>query len=576
MNDHDSGLPDAELDRLESDPSRLIRLVREREALLKINHAVQAMTRAGDLDGVALACLEGLKQGDINAQAVALHRIVDPEHRIVETYRVKVSGVLASAEQRRSNQLVNVWKAGEAAYLPNKDAVLRANGWTPDDLEAFRRDRFGGLPIQSMVDVPASQVVISVLSTEANVFSPSQLDTIKAIAEVCSLGVARLVDLEQLETHANELVRIERMRALGEIPAGLSHNLNNLLTGVIGPTELLKRSVDDPVALEYADLILHSATRAADLVKQLASATSRSREPLHSIVVLDVVQEAVDAAAPLWKDTSEAKGLRVELSIDIDPEITVMGQQAGLYDIVISLLTNAVDAMPQGGRITIRARADDDVTLSIRDTGIGMSRETMGRVFDPFFTTKMDVGSGLGLSTARGTVRRWGGSIAVESEPSSYTEFTIRLPRWTPPESAPGSGGVQKKHVGRILVVDDDEVVRRVLKDSLSYTLNVETASSGRDALDRFESGRYDVVLIDLGMPVIPGDQVARAMQGIDPSISTVLITGWELPPGDPRLGPFDFKLMKPFPDFHFVEKVIVKAFELKKQRSDAAASASA
>jgi len=243
----------------------------------------------------------------------------------------------------------------------------------------------------------------------------------------------------------------------------------------------------------------------------------------------------------------------------------------GLHDLLLNLLFNAVDAMPEGGTITLCTQSvDGGVQLTVRDTGIGMEEETRRRVFEPFFTTKMDVGSGLGLSTVHGTVTRWGGHIEVESAPGQGTTFTLWFPAWSESEVQPQEAASTERlpvRGGRLLIVEDDEGTCGLLDRLLSETHEVETVLSGREALEQFTPGRYDVVLIDLGMPGLPGDRVAQQMQRIDPSVVTVLITGWELRPGDRRRAVFDFWIQKPFDDFDEVDWVVIRAIELHDAR---------
>jgi len=182
----------------------------------------------------------------------------------------------------------------------------------------------------------------------------------------------------------------------------------------------------------------------------------------------------------------------------------------------------------------------------------------------------MDVGSGLGLSTVHGTVSRWGGRIEVESVPGQGTTFTLWFPGWRESEAGRRETTVTEAlpvHGGRLLIVEDDEGTCGLLERLLSETHEMETVSSGREALERLAPGRYDVALIDLGMPGLSGDRVAQQMQRIDPSVVTVLITGWELPPGDRRRDVFDFRIQKPFEDLAEVEEVVARAIELHDAR---------
>ena len=282
-----------------------------------------------------------------------------------------------------------------------------------------------------------------------------------------------------------------------------------------------------------------------------------------------MVQQAVQAARPRWKDEPEARGKIVEVVTQLEEVPPVRGTEAGLHDVLLNLLFNAVDAMLQGGTITIGVRqVEEAVELTVADTGIGMKEETRRRVFEPFFTTKMDVGTGLGLSTVYGTITSWGGEIEVESAPGEGTRFILRLPvsrQATAPVAERSE--VRRGRPGKLLIVEDDEGACQLLARLLIEDHEVATAHDGREALERFELGRYDVALIDLRISGTPGDQVAREMRQADPALVTVLITGWELKADDLRLARFDFRLQKPFDDLDRVEEVVARAIELHDRR---------
>ena len=239
-----------------------------------------------------------------------------------------------------------------------------------------------------------------------------------------------VTDRQQLE---QEVIHLERMRVSGELAAGVSHNLNNMLTAVLGPAQLLLRKSDDPMIRREADAILHAGRRARDLVTRLDLAVRAGREtPLGPVSVNEQVREAIQMARPRWHDEPESRGVNVELVAELGETPDIRGNSGELGDAILSLLLNAVEAMPEGGVITIATQAvDAGVRLTVRDTGIGMDEETRRRVFEPFFTTKMDVGCGLGLSMVHGTVTRSGGSIEVDSTPGEGTAFTLCLPVWT-------------------------------------------------------------------------------------------------------------------------------------------------
>ena len=177
----------------------------------------------------------------------------------------------------------------------------------------------------------------------------------------------------------------------------------------------------------------------------------------------------------------------------------------------------------------------------------------------------MDVGSGLGLSTVHGIVERWGGTIDVDSTPGEGTTFTLCFPAWTEsatPVETPAAAAASVRP-GRLLIVEDDEDVSTLLDRLLSATHTVAVVRGGREALEQFVPGQYDVALIDLGMPGMAGDRVAEEMKAADPNLAAILITGWPLVDTDPRRSDFDFQLDKPFDDLDEVESVVAQAIEL-------------
>jgi two-component system, cell cycle sensor histidine kinase and response regulator CckA len=386
---------------------------------------------------------------------------------------------------------------------------------------------------------------------------------------VGNLGI--LQDITERKHTERELVHLERLRAIGELSAGVSHNLNNILTSVLGPAQMIKRQSSAPQITREADDIIAATMRATDLVHQLhASTRAWDEEDTQAVDVPDTIRQAIRTSRPRWKDQPESRGVTVEIVERLAEVTPVRGTVTGLHDIAVNLILNASDAMPEGGKITIRAEElDDSVRLSFSDTGIGMDEETRRRVFEPFFTTKADVGTGLGLATVHGAVTRWGGAIEVNSAPNHGSCFTIRLPVWrdapTPPEQPQEE--VQGRR-GELLVVDDDRSVSGFLSRLLSASHSVATASSGQEALQEFGQGHFDVAMIDLGMEEVPGDVLAGKLRELDPAIGLVMITGWEIPEGDPRQKLFDFTVRKPFDDLAQLETAIGRAIALRDERA--------
>ncbi|MDA0746279.1 MAG: ATP-binding protein [bacterium] len=362
---------------------------------------------------------------------------------------------------------------------------------------------------------------------------------------------ALVEDVTQRKQTEHELVRLERLRALGEMGQGVAHNFNNLLVGVLGYAQLIQMRNPDKEIAGHAQQIVESALRAKALVERLNRAVLQrdGRETREERVpVQKVMEDAIEDTRPRWKDETEARGIQVEICLDIKNNIPpVKGTRTGLYDILVNLIFNAVDALPEGGSIFLRAwLSENQIKLAVSDTGIGMTEETRKRIFEPFFTTKANIGTGLGLSTVHNTVVSWGGSVEVDSTPAKGTTISLSLPVWADAERPPENTPIQECQ-GKILVVDDEKIVRRYLHTILSGTHLVEAVNNGQQALEKFASNRYDIALIDLGMPDLPGNLVGQEMKKMDPDIVTVLITGWTPEENDSRLEAFDFVLLKPF-----------------------------
>jgi CheY-like chemotaxis protein len=221
--------------------------------------------------------------------------------------------------------------------------------------------------------------------------------------------------------------------------------------------------------------------------------------------------------------------------------------------VLLNLVFNALDAMVEGGRLTLTCRADaESAYLMVGDTGPGIPRELLARIFEPFFTTKGPQRSGLGLSVSYGIVRRYRGDLTAESRPGTGTVFTVRLPLApvgaAPPEEpaapVPAAAGL------RVLVVDDEDRVRETLRDICTDEgHHVLEARSGREALDLLAGQAVDVVCTDLGMPGMTGWQLADQIRERWPQVRVGLITGWgsSVQPDDLRTHHVDFLISKPF-----------------------------
>lgn len=374
------------------------------------------------------------------------------------------------------------------------------------------------------------------------------------------------VDISQRKHLESEIVRLERLKALGELAAGVSHNLNNILTGILLPANMLREmSVPNSIREEVQDIFI-SATRAKDLVLQLNQSVRRhsalSPEPVN---VRQAIAEAIRATQMRWKDESEAKGIKISVETDNkDIEPKAKATQSGLFDVLVNLILNAVDALPDGGEISISTHhRNNNIYIEVKDNGVGMSEDVQLKVFEPFFTTKMDIGTGLGLSTAYNQVQSWGGLLSVKSTLGLGTTLRITLDIWedqTTIDTIPPNGDLQAVH---ILLVEDDILVSRALEKYLQNSKSLTLAKTAQEALREVEGKSIDIALIDLGLPDIPGDQLAKQLKQRHPGLIAILMTGWFLKPDDPRIEPFHAHIQKPISDPVDLQNAISQAIKM-------------
>ena len=365
---------------------------------------------------------------------------------------------------------------------------------------------------------------------------------------------------DELRETQQQIVRQERLRALGHMASGVAHDLNNALSPVVGFSELL---LADPSMLEdkeavrhYLRLIYAGGQDAARVVYRLRE-FYRARgdaEPFAAVDLNEVARQAIALSEPKWKNEARAQGRMVTIVAELTPVPRVTGNDADLREALVNLIFNAVDAMPHGGTITVRTAADASdvadaaiaaeaagagsgrVLLEVADDGVGMDEETRQRCLEPFFTTKGEQGTGLGLSMVYGIVQRHHGTIDVDSIPGIGTTFTIRLPAHVDGEEVePVAVPTGPGRPLRVLVVDDEPMVRAVTAAYLETDGHeVVVASDGIEALERFEGegdaiagNRFDLVVTDRAMPGMSGDQLAAAVKERAPATPVILLSGF-------------------------------------------------
>jgi len=325
------------------------------------------------------------------------------------------------------------------------------------------------------------------------------------------------------------------LRSLGETVGGLAHNFNNSLAAILAYTELLLRDAQkDSQAHRRLLVVRDVALEASATVRRLQDFVSRQPEVAFGPVGLPaVIQEALDLTAPRWRDDAQRRGVAITVAQDMEALPPVEGIAFELRDALVRLILNAVQAMPDGGNLGIRAASEESgwVVIEVRDTGIGMTEEHSRLLTHRALQGTPTARGGRGLAEVAEIVERHGGSLSIESEPGRGTVVRMRLHASRFQIIPPSVGMVEPVHpeqAARILLVDDDPRLLVVLSDTLQACGHaVTTASKGEEALELFDASKHDVVITDLGMPRMNGWEVAERVKAVSPDTPVFLLTGW-------------------------------------------------
>lgn len=332
-------------------------------------------------------------------------------------------------------------------------------------------------------------------------------------------------DVTERRRESELLVRTQRMESIGTLASGIAHDLNNVLTPLLLSTQLLAAEETDPKRSRLLEGMLQTVERGSDMIRQVLT-FARGVEGERVVVDLSVLAKRF---AEFCHDTLP-RDIRVDAAVD--DGLAVLGDPTQLLQVLMNLATNARDAMPDGGHLSLRARGvGERVVIEVRDTGSGMSREVLDHVFEPFYTTKeVGRGTGLGLPVSQAIARTHGGSLDASSTPGRGTTFRLELPLAGPcPAEETTSGRERLPDLGglRVLVVDDQEDIAR------TATLVVEAAGGvalvahdATEALAVLAAEPVDVVVTDLVMPGFSGRRFLDALEADHARMPVVTMSG--------------------------------------------------
>ncbi len=345
---------------------------------------------------------------------------------------------------------------------------------------------------------------------------------------------------EDLRQNQQAAMQQERLRSLGQMASGIAHDINNAIS---------------PVAL-YADSLLERETGLSGqgrgqlltiqrAIHDVAATVARMREfyrqrepqvSLAPVQLNELVPQVVELTRARWNTMSQERGITVEMRTELAPDLPViMGAESELREALTNLVLNAVDAMPQGGMLTLRTRAANSgqVQIEVSDTGVGMDEDARRRCLEPFFTTKGERGTGLGLAMVYGAVQRHSAEVEIDSAVGKGTTICLSFTASTQVVEPALTVAVAVLHGLRILVVDDDPVLLRSLRDTLEGDRHqVATANGGAEGIELFREAMarrepFSVVITDLGMPYVDGRQVASAIKSASSQTPVIMLTGW-------------------------------------------------
>lgn len=387
-------------------------------------------------------------------------------------------------------------------------------------------------------------------------------DKNRKLSEQFSLISRSKTELRKLEDEKEQLmehlIQTQKMNAIGNLAAGIAHDFNNMLTGITGLAEIALLKAESPIVKSYMEEILQITGQASSLTEQILIIGRKA--PVNKKPI-DINGFVTASLSTIRRMVEENIILQTRHGKDIPPIEVAEGQ---LYQVLLNLVVNARDAMPDGGKITISTgisarpscvsdpnEMPEDTTgangrngyvfISVSDTGPGIPREIRDKIFEPFFTTKEMAkgrGTGLGLAVIYSIVQSHGGCIDVISESGKGAEFRLFFPVMVfaadrPKEKKDTAMDIVEGGGKTILVVDDEDIVRSITKEYLlEFNFTVITADSGKEALQIFSKDpeSIDLVILDRIMPDIPGMEVFRKIKAIKPKQKVMMVTGYSLP----------------------------------------------
>ena len=401
----------------------------------------------------------------------------------------------------------------------------------PEDrlLVDMSAESYLGIPLWDSKGKPIGLIAVMGQAPLAN---REQAEAIlQMVAVRCAHELERMqaeVERRKIET---ELLRYQKLESLGSLAGGVAHDMNNVLTAIMGIVSVLHAQFEtDPAVRRNLDLVLRATERGRKLVKGL---TDFARDRLEDAVPINLNELLVQEAELLNRTTFQ----RIQVVMQLEePLPLVLGEPSSLSNVLMNLCVNSIDAMPDGGRLKFGSRSlpGGGVEVHVEDTGQGMTPEVMAKALDPFFTTKpVGKGTGLGLSVVFGAIKAHGGTVEIDSEPGKGTRISLQFPslglKSDPIEPAPMDTSAAEVATLRVLLVDDEALLLESISSLFRFLgHHVEMASSGSECLDKLKAGlTVDLVVLDQNMPGLTGIETLGKIRALHPSLPVLLSSGF-------------------------------------------------
>ena len=522
-----------------------------------LNRITQTISERQDLESILYVVLRQLE--DNLATDLGTVSLFDPEAATLNLAALRIKNPLLAPKLDLQEGVVmpvahsglEACHQGQTVYFPD---TLKQGTVLPEKLARAGLRSVAAVPL--LVDGSLFGV-LAVARLKADGFSNDECEFLRTLADHVALAAHQAQLRARLETAYNELrhtqqtvMQQERLKALGQMASGIAHDINNALSPVVGFGDLLARSETTLSAngKKYLNYIKTAGEDIAHIVARLREFYRRrdERETMLSMNLNQVAEQVIDMTRPRWRDIPQSHGITVEVEAEFDAALPrVVGIESEVREALTNLILNAVDALPNGGKITVRTRVggwdfsgpgERELThavLEVIDTGIGMDEETRKHCLEPFFSTKGKRGTGLGLAMVYGVVERHEGKIEIESRPGHGTTVRLVFPNRKPAAAGSSPADSAPPSPLAILCIDDEPLLRELLKEILERDGHrVEVTDGGKAGVEAFRAAHlrgqpFDVVITDLGMPYLDGRQVAKTLKHESPATPVILLTGW-------------------------------------------------